>query len=96
VAKATGLARPSRDQIDGLIRTQKANVTRFKDDGVIRNHAHWPLIFYRGPISLPGNLDPAAIMADLFEENSWGRFVAQRNLRLRPLPFTHSRGAWHR
>ena len=31
--KTTGLARPSRDQIDGLIRTRKANVTRFKDDG---------------------------------------------------------------
>ena len=30
------------------------------------------MILYRGPISLPGNLDPAAIMEDLFEKNGWG------------------------
>lgn len=26
---------------------------------------------YRGAISLPGNLDPAAIMEDLFDDNGW-------------------------
>jgi uncharacterized protein YjlB len=69
--KTTGLARPSRDQIEKLIRSRKANMFSFKDDGVIPNHAYWPLIFYRGAVALPDNLDPAAIMEELFELNSW-------------------------
>jgi uncharacterized protein YjlB len=70
--KATGLARPSRDQIERLVRVRKANVTKFKDDGVIPNNARWPLVLYRGAVALPDNLDPAAIMEDLFGENGWG------------------------
>jgi uncharacterized protein YjlB len=70
--KATGLARPSCDHIEELVRTRKANAFRFKDDGVIPNNVRWPLVLYRGAISLPGNLDPAAIMEDLFGENGWG------------------------
>src|SRR5258708_38381530 len=54
--KATGLGRPSRDQVEALVRARKANAFAFKDDGVIPNHAHWPLILYRGAISLPGIL----------------------------------------
>jgi hypothetical protein len=70
--KATGLARPSDDQIEKLIRSRKANTFRFKDDGVIPNHAHWPFVFYRGVAALPDDLDPAAIMEELFELNGWG------------------------
>jgi len=72
VEKATGLARPSRDQIERLVRVRKANVTKFKDDGVIPNNARWPLVLYRGAVALPDNLDPAAIMEDMFGENGWG------------------------
>jgi uncharacterized protein YjlB len=70
--KATGSARPSRDHIEGLVRARKANAFIFKDDGVIPNNAHWPLVLYRGAVSLPGNLDPAAVLEDLFGENGWG------------------------
>jgi uncharacterized protein YjlB len=70
--KATGLAKPSGDQIEKLIRSRKANTFRFKDDGVIPNHAHWPFVFYRGVVVLPDDLDPAAIMEELFELNGWG------------------------
>jgi uncharacterized protein YjlB len=70
--KATGVARPSRDQIDDLIRIRKANVTKFKDDGVIPNNSRWPLVLYRGAVALPADLDPAAIMEDLFGGNGWG------------------------
>jgi uncharacterized protein YjlB len=70
--KATGVARPSRGQARGLVRSRKANIAKFKDDGVIPNNAHWPLVLYRGAISLPDNLDAAAIMEDLFDENGWG------------------------
>jgi uncharacterized protein YjlB len=69
--KATGLARPSPDQIEALVRVRKANAFRFNDDGVIPNNARWPLVLYRGAISLPGNLDPAAIMEDLFDDDGW-------------------------
>jgi uncharacterized protein YjlB len=70
--KATGIAKPSRDQIGGLIRIRKANVAKFKDDGVIPNNSRWPLVLYRGAVALPRNLDPAAIMEDLFDKNGWG------------------------
>jgi uncharacterized protein YjlB len=70
--KATSVARPSRGQAKSLVRARKANTFSFKDDGVIPNNAHWPLVLYRGAISLPDILDPAAIMEDLFDENGWG------------------------
>jgi uncharacterized protein YjlB len=70
--KATGLARPSRDRLEDLVRSRKANTFAFKDDGVIPNNARWPLVFYRGVVALPDGLDPAAIMEDLFELNGWG------------------------
>jgi uncharacterized protein YjlB len=70
--KITGVARPSRKEIEDLVRSRKANTFIFKDDGVIPNHLRWPLLLYRGAVSLPAQLDPAAIMEDLFDENGWG------------------------
>jgi uncharacterized protein YjlB len=70
--KATGFARPSTNQIEGLVRTRKANAVKFKDDGVIPNNERWPLVVYRGAVSLPADLDPAAVIEDLFELNGWG------------------------
>ena len=69
--KATGLARPSRREIGALVRIRKASASKFKDDGVIPNNARWPMLLYRGAVSLPSKLDPAAIIEDLFEENGW-------------------------
>lgn len=70
--KATRIARPSTNQIEDLVRTRKANAVKFKDDGVIPNNERWPLVFYRGAVSLPADLDPAAVIEDLFELNGWG------------------------
>lgn len=53
------------------MRSRKANTFHFKDDGVIPNHPHWPLILYRGALKLPGQFDPAAIFEDVFERNGW-------------------------
>jgi uncharacterized protein YjlB len=69
--KVSGLARPSCDMIEGMVRTRKANAVMFKDDGVIPNNPYWPLVLYRGAVSLPDNLDPAAILEDLFDANGW-------------------------
>jgi uncharacterized protein YjlB len=72
VQKVTGWSRPSRDQLSDLVRSRKANAFRFKDDGVIPNHPRWPLVVYRGVVRFPDNLDPAAVLEDLFEYHGWG------------------------
>jgi uncharacterized protein YjlB len=70
--KATGRGRPSEDDLAALVRHRKAHRFRFKDDGVIPNHPKWPLLVYRSALRLPNSLDPAAVLADLFESNGWG------------------------
>jgi len=70
--KATRIVRPSTNQIEDLVRARKANAVKFKDDGVIPNNERWPLVFYRGAVSLPADLGPAAVIEDLFELNGWG------------------------
>ena len=72
VERATGWRRPSQSDLDHLVRPRKANAFRFKDDGVIPNHPHWPLIVYRGAVKLPRELDPAAVFEELFQKNGWG------------------------
>jgi uncharacterized protein YjlB len=70
--KITGWSRPSSDDLAVLVRDRKANVFRFKDDGLIPNHPRWPLIIYRSVVRFPKTLDPAAVFEDLFENNGWG------------------------
>jgi uncharacterized protein YjlB len=69
--KTTGIVRPAKDRIEELVRTRKANLLQFSDDGVIPNNARWPFVYYRGVVALPRDLDPAAVMEDLFEHNGW-------------------------
>jgi uncharacterized protein YjlB len=69
---ATGISRPSGNELETLVRARKPSAIKFKDDGVIPNNARWPLVLYRGAVSLPGRLDPAAVMEDLFDRNGWG------------------------
>jgi uncharacterized protein YjlB/alkylated DNA repair dioxygenase AlkB len=71
VESVTGWRRPSKDDLDHLVRDRKANTFQFKDDGVVPNHPHWPLIVYRRVVNLPTDLDPAAIFEDVFERNGW-------------------------
>jgi uncharacterized protein YjlB len=72
VEKVTGWSRPSADDLARLTRPRKAAAFRFKDDGVIPNHPRWPLVIYRGAVRLPPELDPAAVLEDLFARNGWG------------------------
>jgi len=69
--KLTGIARPSPHQAQDLVRERKANVHRFRDDGVIPNHPKWPLIHYRGVVRLDETFDPAAIFEVLFDSHGW-------------------------
>jgi uncharacterized protein YjlB len=71
--KVTGIGRPERDDLQSLIRPRKPATFRFDDDGIVPNHPRWPLIVYRGAIVLRDDLDPAAIIEDVFSRNGWGR-----------------------
>jgi uncharacterized protein YjlB len=71
--KATGIGRPKRDDLQSLVRPRKATTLRFEDDGIVPNHPRWPLIVYRGAIVLRDDLDPAAILEDVFASNGWER-----------------------
>jgi uncharacterized protein YjlB len=68
----TGWSKPSQNELAALVRQRKANMFRFKDDGIIPNHPLWPLIIYRGVVRLPEEFDPAAVLEDLFATNGWG------------------------
>jgi hypothetical protein len=70
--RATGWQRPSSEQVAGLLRRCKRSMFRFRDDGKIPNHPRWPVIVYWNAVQLPRNLDPAAVMEDVFESNGWG------------------------
>jgi uncharacterized protein YjlB len=70
--RATGAGRPANRELSALVRDRKAHTFRFADDGTIPNHPAWPLILYRGAVRLPDDLDPAAVLEDLFAGNGWG------------------------
>ena len=72
VEKITGVARPGKKDLAGLVRRRKPNAFRFKDDGLVPNHPAWPLVVYRGAVRLPAEFDPAAVMEALFGANGWG------------------------
>ena len=70
--KATGIARPRRADVIGLVSERKANTFRLKDDGETPNNPNFPLVLYRGAVTRPEQYDPAAIFEALFESNGWG------------------------
>src|SRR5579862_2850208 len=70
--KVTGRGRPAPESLRDLVRDRKPNTFRFKDDGCIPNHPHWPLVLYRGAVRFPDDCDPAAVFEDLFARNGWG------------------------
>jgi uncharacterized protein YjlB len=72
--KATGWARPNAADLGRLIRERKPRTILLKDDGIIPNHPHWPLILYRGAVRQDGRFDPAAVFEELFANNGWGAF----------------------
>ena len=71
VEKLTGRARPSRWDLQALVRQRKPNLFSFRDDGLTPNNAKLPLVIYRGVVRLPESLDPAAVFEELFASNGW-------------------------
>jgi uncharacterized protein YjlB len=70
--RVTGWARPSEKDLARLVRKRKPVTFRFKDEGLVPNHPRWPLAIYRGAVRLPEDVDPAAVLEDLFARNGWG------------------------
>ena len=44
----------------------------FRDDGVVPNNPHLPLLYYRGAVDLSGTPDPEHAIEALFKNNGWG------------------------
>lgn len=70
--RVTGWGRPSRRDLDELVRSRKPHCFRFEDDGVIPNNPDLPAVIYRTPVRLADSFDPAAVFEELFERNGWG------------------------
>lgn len=67
----TGIGRPTIRQVRLHLSNRKASAFHFRDDGLVPNHPRWPVIFYRGVVSLKGALDPAASFEVLFSAHGW-------------------------
>jgi uncharacterized protein YjlB len=67
----TGWNRPTPRQAETLVASRKANAFHFRDDGLVPNHPRWPVILYRGAVSLKAAPDPAAVFEVLFAAHGW-------------------------
>ncbi|MCW5734872.1 MAG: cupin domain-containing protein [Enhydrobacter sp.] len=67
----TGLARPRKEELPGLVTPRAPELDRFEDDGRTPNNAALPLVIYRAAVAMPRGLDPAAIFEELFAANEW-------------------------
>jgi len=71
VETATGLGRPDKQDLPGLIKERAPRLYLFEDDGKTPNNADFPLIIYRAAVRRPRGLDSAAIYEALFAANGW-------------------------
>jgi uncharacterized protein YjlB len=69
--RVTGWQRPAAERVPALIRNTKPATFLFRDDGAIPNHPRWPVLVYWRAMRLPSDLDPAAVLEDIFERNGW-------------------------
>ncbi|MFO0991202.1 MAG: cupin domain-containing protein [Hyphomicrobiales bacterium] len=90
VEKLTGWARPSKQDLERAVRDRKPHLFRFKDDGVIPNHPTWPLLIYKSPVRSLPDIDPAALLEDLFASNKW-----ENSWRNGVYPFVHYHSRIH-
>ena len=66
--------RPDDATLHKLVRTRKPLAIRFADDGIVPNNPRFPVLVYRGCVSLETKrFDPATIIDSLFDGNGWGR-----------------------
>lgn len=68
---ATGVGRPSSDELRTLVEPTEPELFWFADDGETPNNSGWPLLVYRSAVRLKRGRDPATIFEDLFAANGW-------------------------
>jgi uncharacterized protein YjlB len=65
----TGSARPNPKDV--RVRDRKPQIRKLRDDGQTPNNPNCPLLFYRSPVTLDREYDPAAIFEVLFASHGW-------------------------
>jgi uncharacterized protein YjlB len=74
VARKLTERRPDETALDAMLESgRKPALRRFKDDGIVPNHPHFPLIIYRKAVRFNRGFAPAVIIDALFARNGWGR-----------------------
>ncbi|MBS0548933.1 MAG: cupin domain-containing protein [Proteobacteria bacterium] len=71
--KVTGIGRPARADLSGMLRDRRPVAYLFADDGKTPNNAKYPLLHYRDTVAFKAGLDPAAVFEELFAAHGWGR-----------------------
>jgi uncharacterized protein YjlB len=71
VESATGLGRPRKADLAGLVTPRTPRHYRFEDDGRTPNNPALPLVIYRNAVKRPQRFDPAAVYEALFAANGW-------------------------
>jgi uncharacterized protein YjlB len=66
--------RPDPSALRRLVKRTKPLTIRFDDDGIVPNNSRYPVLVYRGCISLVTRaFNSATVIDSLFELNGWGR-----------------------
>jgi uncharacterized protein YjlB len=90
VESATGIGRPTPREVRTLVRSRKPHAFRFRDDGVTPKNPRLPLVYYRTPVRLDADFDPAAIFEVLFALQGW-----KSSWRDGPYPYVHFHARTH-
>jgi uncharacterized protein YjlB len=66
--------RPDPSTLRTLVRSRKPLALRFRDDSIVPNNPHFPVLVYRGVVALSAStFDPATLIDTLFETHGWAK-----------------------
>jgi hypothetical protein len=66
--------RPDPATLRTLVRARKPLAIRFRDDGIVPNNPHFPVLVYRGVVALnTSGFDPGTVIDALFETHGWAK-----------------------
>ena len=65
--------RPDLFALRTMLRARNPIAIFFKDDGIVPNNPHFPLLVHRSAVILGDKFKPAIVIDALFENNGWGR-----------------------
>jgi uncharacterized protein YjlB len=66
--------RPDPSTLRTLVRSCKPLALHFRDDSIVPNNPHFPVLVYRGVVALSAStFDPATLIDTLFETHEWAK-----------------------